>query len=141
MQNVTGCKINVSQPSGRDIEREIGLIGSRSAIEHAKHVIHEKVRAVEDKNGATTKPSNNRNPNDIPYNTSASTGAANYGQNYNYAQQQGYQAPSAIPAAAAAPAAGGADPYAAYGGYENYMAMWDAYLRTQGQAGAGAPTS
>lgn len=46
MQNVTLCKINVSQPSGRDIEREIGLIGTRSAIEHAKHAIMEKVRAV-----------------------------------------------------------------------------------------------
>ena len=46
MQNVTGCKINVSQPSGRDIEREIGLIGTRSAIEYAKHAIMEKVRAV-----------------------------------------------------------------------------------------------
>ena len=46
MQNVTSCKINVSQPSGRDIEREIGLIGTRSAIEYAKHAIMEKVRAV-----------------------------------------------------------------------------------------------
>ena len=46
MQNVTGCKINVSQPSGRDIEREIGLIGVRSAIGYAKAAIMEKVRAV-----------------------------------------------------------------------------------------------
>ena len=46
MQSVSGCKINVSQPSGRDFEREIGLIGTRSAIEHAKHAIMEKVRAV-----------------------------------------------------------------------------------------------
>lgn len=46
MQNSTGCKINVSPPSGRDIEREIGLIGSRHAIESAKRAIMAKVDAV-----------------------------------------------------------------------------------------------
>ena len=46
MQDATGCKINVSQPSGRDVEREIELIGSRSAIQEAKAGILEKVRAV-----------------------------------------------------------------------------------------------
>ena len=46
MQNSTGCKINVSQPSGRDVEREIGLIGTRDSIEFAKRAIMEKVRAV-----------------------------------------------------------------------------------------------
>ena len=46
MQDSTNCKINVSQPSGRDIEREIELIGSRSAIQQAKAAIMEKVRAV-----------------------------------------------------------------------------------------------
>jgi far upstream element-binding protein len=46
MQADTGCKINVSQPSGVDFEREIGLVGSRSAIDDAKDRIMEKVRAV-----------------------------------------------------------------------------------------------
>jgi len=46
MQNSTGCKINVSPPTGRDIEREIGLIGTRNAIELAKRVIREKMDAV-----------------------------------------------------------------------------------------------
>lgn len=46
MQNVSGCKINVSQPSGRDIQREIGLVGTHGAIEAAKGLIQEKVRAV-----------------------------------------------------------------------------------------------
>ena len=46
MQINTGCKINVFQPSGRDIRREIELIGSRSAIDQAKAAIMEKVRAV-----------------------------------------------------------------------------------------------
>lgn len=46
MQDVTNCKINVSQPSGRDIEREIELIGSNSSIQQAEAAIAEKVRAV-----------------------------------------------------------------------------------------------
>lgn len=46
MQNSTGCKINVSPASGRDIEREIGLVGTRQAIELAKRAIMEKVDAV-----------------------------------------------------------------------------------------------
>lgn len=46
MQNVTGCKINVAPPSGPDINREIGLIGSRQAIESGKRAIWDKVNAV-----------------------------------------------------------------------------------------------
>lgn len=43
MQNSTGCKINVSPASGRDVQREIGLIGTRQAIEAAKRAILAKV--------------------------------------------------------------------------------------------------
>ncbi len=47
MQNMTGCKINVSQSSSpHDAEREIGLIGSRDAIEQAKRAIEDKVDVV-----------------------------------------------------------------------------------------------
>lgn len=46
MQNSTGCKINVSPPSGADINREIGLIGTRMAIEAAKRAIWDKVNTV-----------------------------------------------------------------------------------------------
>lgn len=46
MQSTTGCKINVSQPTGRDIEREIGLVGTRHAIDMAKRAIMDKVDAV-----------------------------------------------------------------------------------------------
>ncbi|RMD40684.1 hypothetical protein DV735_g4421, partial [Chaetothyriales sp. CBS 134920] len=52
MQNHTGCKINVSPASGRDIQREIGLIGSRAAIESAKKAIMAKVDAVDARNRA-----------------------------------------------------------------------------------------
>jgi far upstream element-binding protein len=47
MQNTTGCKINVSPSSGPgEVEREIGLVGSRDSIEQAKRAIEDKVDAV-----------------------------------------------------------------------------------------------
>jgi far upstream element-binding protein len=47
MQATTGCKINVSPSSGAgEIEREIGLVGSRDAIAAAKRAIEDKVEAV-----------------------------------------------------------------------------------------------
>ena len=46
MQNQSGCKINVTPPGKPDINREIGLIGTRNAIEMAKGLIWDKVNAV-----------------------------------------------------------------------------------------------
>lgn len=47
MQSTTGCKINVTPSSGPgEIEREIGLVGSRDAIAAAKRAIEDKVEAV-----------------------------------------------------------------------------------------------
>ena len=47
MQNMTGCKINVSQSSGPgETEREIGLVGSRDSIAMAKRAIEDKVDAA-----------------------------------------------------------------------------------------------
>jgi far upstream element-binding protein len=47
MQNQTGCKINVSQQNSHgEVEREIGLVGTRDAINRAKRAIEEKVEAV-----------------------------------------------------------------------------------------------
>lgn len=47
MQSTTGCKINVSPSSGPgEVQREIGLVGSREAIAAAKRAIGEKVEAV-----------------------------------------------------------------------------------------------
>lgn len=43
---MTGCKINVSQPQQPDVQRQIGLVGSRAAIEEAKRAIWEKVDTV-----------------------------------------------------------------------------------------------
>ena len=132
MQNDTGCKINVSPASGRDIQREIGLIGSRGAIEAAKRAIMAKVDAVvslfilnccshllttlqEARSRAQGRDSQD------PYQSS-------------YPPQQQQQ--SAYPAAGMPPAqqpaqAGGPDPYAAYGGYQNYIQMWYAAMAAQ----------
>jgi len=46
MQATTSCRINVNQPNQPDIERQIDLIGSRTAIEAAKRAIWDKVDAV-----------------------------------------------------------------------------------------------
>ena len=46
-QSTTGCKINVTPSSGPgEVEREIGLVGSREAIAAAKRAIEDKVDAV-----------------------------------------------------------------------------------------------
>ncbi|KAI0595806.1 hypothetical protein F4775DRAFT_343450 [Biscogniauxia sp. FL1348] len=136
MQNSTGCKINVSQSSGPgEVEREIGLVGSRDAINRAKQAIEDKVDAVRQKNtnggggggggggSARGGRSQNRRDWDNP-NTYAPQGASN-------------QLPAADSQAPAA-ANGGADPYAMYGGYQAYLALWYQALAQQQQAG-GAP--
>lgn len=47
MQSTTSCKINVSPSSGPgEVEREIGLVGSRDAINAARRAIEDKVDAV-----------------------------------------------------------------------------------------------
>ncbi|TVY80995.1 Far upstream element-binding protein [Lachnellula suecica] len=115
MQNSTGCKINVSPSSGPgESEREIGLVGSRDAIAAAKSAIEDKVDAVANKNGGGGGGGgggrNRASHNDY--------------SDRSYSQQQQSQAQAPNSQAQAGPAAGAADPYAAYGGYENYVALW-----------------
>jgi far upstream element-binding protein len=144
MQSDTGCKINVSQASGADIEREIGLVGSRQAIDDAKQAIWDKVDQVVSQHTpllhgtradrAQREKNNNRRRDPS-------------GQDNNYSQQQqpqpsyGQAAPQGQPPApaAGAPAAGAADPYAIYGGYQNYLAMWYASFAQQQQQGGAPP--
>ncbi|KAL5115974.1 hypothetical protein ACEQ8H_006091 [Pleosporales sp. CAS-2024a] len=132
MQSDTGCKINVSQASGADIEREIGLVGTRQAIEDAKRAIWEKVDQVREKNNNRRRDNGNGN--------------ASGGFDNSYSQQpptsaNGYGAPAAQPPASAANPAGGAtaDPYAVYGGYQNYLAMWYASIAQQQPQGGQPP--
>ncbi|KAG7294657.1 hypothetical protein NEMBOFW57_004734 [Staphylotrichum longicolle] len=131
MQNMTGCKINVSQSSGPgEVEREIGLVGSRDSIAMAKRAIEDKVDAARQKSaGGGGRGRGQHRDFDNP----------NYGQPSNTSS-----APLNVPSAGAAPAAaaGGnqADPYAMYVGYENYIALWWqsqlAAQQAQGQGGA-----
>ncbi|KAI4694927.1 uncharacterized protein J4E84_001550 [Alternaria hordeiaustralica] len=125
MQSETGCKINVSQASGADIEREIGLVGTRQAIDDAKRAIWEKVDQVREKNNSRRRDNGNND------------------NGYSHQQTPSYGQPAAAaqPPQTAAPDAGGAasaDPYAVYGGYQNYLAMWYASIAQQQQGGQGA---
>lgn len=131
MQNNTGCKINVSQSSGPgETEREIGLVGSREAIEAAKSAIEDKVEAVRQKNGGGGGGGRGgRGPRDYDNQSYGS-------QQHSNQNQQGYNAPPAQQPAAAG-AAGAADPYAAYGGYQNYLALWYQHLAQQQASGQG----
>ncbi|KAF4548239.1 KH domain-containing protein 3 [Elsinoe fawcettii] len=118
MQGRTGCKINVNQPGNPDIQRQIDLVGSRQAIEAAKRAVFDKVDTVQQRDREGGR-GGGRNRDD------------GYGQQQqpppSYAQPgQGYGMPGMPPAAAAAPPAAdpSADPYAMYGGYQAYMALW-----------------
>lgn len=139
MQNSTGCKINVSPATGRDIEREIGLIGTRNAIDAAKRAIMEKVDVVVSCYHEAriclhllTRPQRAR--------TQARERESTDDYSSRYSTQQPSYPPSGGPPAQAAapPAAGGADPYAAYGGYQAYLQMWYAAMAQQQQQGQGS---
>jgi len=128
LQQITSCKINVSSrynPS--DPTRDITLSGTSETIAHAKRAIDEKVQLALAKKQQSSGASN----------PSSATPTYGAGVAYNTGS---YGAPSAAPAAsAAAPAAGAAsgqqaDPYAAYGGYQNYVAMWQQWQAAQAQA-------
>lgn len=128
MQNATGCKINVTPASGRDIEREIGLVGSRDAIEKAKNAINEKVRTVVRDELRFEKglilmvyqQEKNRSNSGMQRGQSS---ADRHSQKQQSLGSQGNQTQSGEP-----------DPYAAYGGYQNYVALWYSSLQAnQGQ--------
>ncbi|KAL8933755.1 MAG: hypothetical protein Q9216_006222 [Gyalolechia sp. 2 TL-2023] len=124
MQQSTGCKINVSQPNGRDIERDIGLVGSRGAIEAAKRAIMEKVHAVGEKNRPSQQNfRDQRDQRDDRF--------ENRNDQYPQTQPSYSQPQNTQPQGQAA--TGDADPYAAYGGYQNYVALWYQSLQAQGQ--------
>jgi far upstream element-binding protein len=112
IQSTTGCKINVSPQSGPgEVEREIGLVGSRDAIAAAKRAIEEKVEAAV---SVLTFPLL-RYTNTLQAQKSGGGGRSRAPQN-DYGDraysQPAYSQQSQAPAQAA-PAAGAEDPYAA----------------------------
>ena len=62
-----------------------------------------------------------------------------YGNPYQQQAPAYGHAQAAMPPVQAMPPTGEADPYAAYGGYQNYMAMWTAALANQGGYQQGPP--
>jgi far upstream element-binding protein len=147
MQTSTGCKINVSQASGADIEREIQLVGTPQAIEAAKKAIWDKVDSVVCASTTSKTFANQfqKEKNGGAYGNRRGGGRDNSNQD-NYPQQQqqasfGQHQQSHPPAQANAPQQGdaAADPYAIYGGYQNYLAMWySSFAQQQAQQNPGA---
>ncbi|KAI5457306.1 hypothetical protein BGZ63DRAFT_75715 [Mariannaea sp. PMI_226] len=124
MQNVTQCKINVAQSSGPgEVQREIALIGTRESIARAKQAIDEKVEAVRQKSGGGPR---------------GGGGGGGGGRGHHDSDRNNYsqQGPSGATNPTPQPASGdGADPYAQYGGYQNYVALWYQSLMYQQQQG------
>ncbi|KAI4137378.1 MAG: hypothetical protein L6R39_007318 [Caloplaca ligustica] len=164
MQQSTGCKINVSQPNGRDIEREIGLVGSRGAIEAAKRAIMDKVHAVVRRSPLSnllffpslqptryTNTNVNQGEKNRPAQASQSYRPDNdrfndrnneRNEQYNSPSQTSYGQPQTgggqqQPQGQQGTAGDAPDPYAAYGGYQNYVALWYQSLQAQGQGQQG----
>ncbi|KMU88912.1 hypothetical protein CIHG_06714 [Coccidioides immitis H538.4] len=111
-------KVNILPAVGREVDREVVMIGSKQAIEQMKKSILEKVDTFKSRSQARRDDG--------------------YSERYSQPQLRSYpqdQAKSSQPSQASAPAAGGdsADPYAMYGGYENYVAMWYAAMAQQQQ--------
>ncbi|KAI0121411.1 hypothetical protein F4776DRAFT_655572 [Hypoxylon sp. NC0597] len=129
MQNTTGCKINVTASSGpNEVQREIGLVGSRDAINRAKHAIEDKVEAVRQKNSGGANQGR-------PGRTQHRREWDNPNPAQNYPPQQSSQAAEPAPSSSGAP-----DPYAMYGGYERYVALWyQAYAAQQSGTPGDAP--
>ncbi|OAA44308.1 far upstream element-binding protein 2 [Metarhizium rileyi] len=124
MQNTTGCKINVAQSSGPgETQREIALIGTRDSIARAKMAIDEKVDAVRQKSGSGA-PSRSRGHQDH--------------DRPSYSQGPDTSSTNQPPASSGGDAS---DPYAQYGGYQNYVALWYQSLmyQQQQQNGDGSP--
>jgi far upstream element-binding protein len=117
IQDMTGCKINVTQSSGPgEVEREIGLVGTREAIAQAKRAIEDKVDAAVGSQARVVESS----ANGLQRQKSAGGGRGrgpprdydnpNYGQPSNPSSAPNMPTSGAAPAAAGAP--GQADPYA-----------------------------
>ncbi|KAL7964541.1 hypothetical protein HDV63DRAFT_268765 [Trichoderma sp. SZMC 28014] len=124
MQNVTGCKINVAQSSGPgEVQREIALVGTRESIAQAKLAIDEKVDAVRQKGSGGG--GRGRGPQD---------------DRPSYTHQGPDSSTNQPPQTSSSD---GTDPYAQYGGYQNYVALWYQSLmyQQQQQGGQGSPSS
>ena len=118
MQTDTGCKINVSPATGQDIERDIGLVGSRdSSSKSTPQKSNPPLLTLQqqEKNNRTGGGGGGRRGDDRQFN------GPSYPNNQT-SNQRPYGGQQGVPAAEDK-----ADPYAAYGGYEAYAMLWYNY--------------
>ncbi|KKA26178.1 hypothetical protein TD95_003755 [Thielaviopsis punctulata] len=145
IQANSGCKINITQgaPNGDDSQRSIGLIGTPDAIRQAKGAISDRIDAMRQRQatsgpymGGSRRDDNDyeargRGPRDSGYAPRGAGPSSGHAGAYGGASRgQAEQS-----AGGARPAAGDADPYAQYGGYNNYVALW--YQQWMSQAASG----
>ncbi|OJD17324.1 hypothetical protein AJ78_02562 [Emergomyces pasteurianus Ep9510] len=130
MQAVTGCRINIQSPVGRDAEREVTLVGSRGAIEEAKRMIMEKIDSPEYKSRAQQPPRRDDSYGDR-YGRPQQRQTQPYYQDYQDQSRQAHQPPSQQQHLSQP--GGEEDPYAQWGGYQNYVAWWYAAMQQQAQ--------
>ncbi|KAM5442001.1 hypothetical protein MferCBS31731_002830 [Microsporum ferrugineum] len=126
LQSFSGCKINILPLVGREPEREVTFYGSQTAIDAAKRAVMAKVEAAlkNRSQGARRDDSYSQQPQ---YQQQQSYSQDSNSQQHQQQQQQQQQQ------AMQAGVGDGTDPYAMYGGYENYMAMWYAAMAQQQQ--------
>ena len=154
LQRSSGCKINVHQPSGQDINRDIDLEGSPRQMEDAERAIWEKVETVQERDGQSGGRGGRSGGG------GGGRGGYDQGSSYDgYSQQQqqpassGYgqyqpqqQAPAAMPFQMPAlpqqgtSTSGAAAQDPATAAYQQFYAQWYMSQLMQGQQpGAGAP--
>ncbi|OAA79836.1 far upstream element-binding protein 2 [Akanthomyces lecanii RCEF 1005] len=135
IQSQAECKINVASSSGPgEVQREISLIGAPASIERAKQLIDEKVEAVKQKNTGGGGRGGRERHDGGGRGGHHDRGHSDRGGN-NYSQPPSTNAP---PQGASGDAS---DPYAQYGGYQNYVALWyQSLMYQQQQQGGGDGT-
>ncbi|KAF8252173.1 hypothetical protein K440DRAFT_390626 [Wilcoxina mikolae CBS 423.85] len=139
MQNSTGCRINVSsQFNPNDQEREISLAGNRDAIARARQAIDEKVEASLNKSRNGPRGSGGGGGGGQGGGSHSQYGGSDTQQQSSW-PNYGAQAQQPVAATGAPAVATADDPYAAYGGYQSYCAMYYAAIMQQQQAGGAPP--
>ncbi|OJD27219.1 hypothetical protein ACJ73_01384 [Blastomyces percursus] len=134
MQAISGCRINIQSPVGRDADREVTFVGSRGAIEEAKRMITEKIDSAEYKS-RSQQPQRRDDSYGDRYARSQQRQAHPHYQDYRDQNRQATQPPTQQPPSQSG---GGEDPYAQWGGYQNYVAWWYAAMQQQAQQQQGA---
>ncbi|EEQ84919.2 uncharacterized protein BDCG_08188 [Blastomyces dermatitidis ER-3] len=129
MQAISGCRINIQSPVGRDADREVTLVGSRGAIEEAKRMIMEKIDSAEYKS-RSQQPQRRDDSYGDRYARPQQRQTQPHYQDFQDQNRQATQPPAQQPPSQSS---GGEDPYAQWGGYQNYVAWWYAAMQQQAQ--------